>query len=397
MRVSLPRFSPVWSGSRYYFTFFGALAAWLPFLAVYFHHLGLSGPQIGVLSALQPAAGFLLAAPLASLADRKGWQIPMLSFFSVGMGFSMLLVMTARSFFLLLPVMALFAAFYSPIIPLADSAAAAMASRYRVGYGSMRLWGSLSYALMAAICGFLWLHFGYRAMFPTAAAIYLLLAWFGKRLERVEREPPATPRIPWGDLVRNRTLMVLLASTFIVGAAMGVDMTFTGIYMTHLGGGAELVGGMFGLSAMFELPAMRSSAPLVQRLGGRTTLLIAYACFATAYLGYAVSPTPWVMIGLSVFRGLGFGLFYATTVHLVHDLAPKAWGSTLQGIMNALAFGLAQLISRPAGGAIYDGLGPSAAFLGAGLTVAVGAALLGSAGWLGHASYAEMTPQTTGD
>ncbi len=387
----------MWGGSRFYFAFFGALAAWLPFLAVYFHHLGLSGPQIGLLSALQPAAGFLLAAPMASLADRRGWHLPMLSFCSVGMGLSMLLVMTARSFLVLLPVMALFAAFYSPIIPLADSTAAAMASRHRVGYGSMRLWGSLSYALMAAICGFLWLRFSYRAMFPTAAAIYLVLAWLSRGLEEVEREPRAARRIPWGEMIRNRTLVVLLASTFIVGAALGVDMTFTGIYMTHLGGGAELVGIMFGLSAMFELPAMRSSAPLVQRLGGRTTLLIAYACFATAYLGYAVSPLPWVMIGFSVFRGLGFGLFYATTVHLIHDLAPRAWGSTLQGIMNALAFGLAQLISRPAGGAIYDSLGPSATYLAAGLTVVLGAAVLGSAGWLSRTSYAEMTPQTTGD
>lgn len=397
MRFSLPQVSPVWAGSRFYFTFFGALAAWLPFLAVYFHHLGLSGPQIGLLSALQPAAGFLLAAPLASLADRRGWHLRMLSVCSIGLGVSMLLVMTAGSFLVLLPVMALFAAFYSPIIPLADSTATAMASRYRVGYGSMRLWGSFSYAVMAAVCGFLWLHFGYRAMFPTAAAIYLLLAWIARRLEEVEREPRAEQRIPWGDLIRNRTLVVLLVSTFVVGAAMGVDMTFTGIYMTHLGGGAELVGVMFGLSAMFELPAMRSSAPLVQRLGGRTTLLIAYACFATAYLGYAISPVPWVMIGFSVFRGLGFGLFYATTVHLIHELAPRAWGSTLQGIMNASAFGLAQLVSRPAGGALYDGLGPSATYLAAGLTVVLGAALLGSGGWLTRTSYAEMTPHTTSD
>jgi MFS family permease len=88
------------------------------------------------------------------------------------------------------------------------------------------------------------------------------------------------------------------------------------------------------------------------------------------------------MVGFSVFRGLGFGLFYASTVHLVHDLAPRAWGSTLQGVMNALAFGLAQLISRPAGGAIYDGLGPSAAFVTAGLAVLLAMALMGSGGWL---------------
>jgi MFS family permease len=148
--------------------------------------------------------------------------------------------------------------------------------------------------------------------------------------------------------------------------------------MTHLGGGAELVGLMFGLSAMFELPAMRWSAPLVRRIGGPYALLIAYGCFATAYLGYAISPSPLVMIGFSVFRGLAFGLFYASTVHLVHEMAPKQWSSTLQAVMNALAFGLAQLISRPGSGAIYDSFGPSAAFVAAGGAVLVAMLIMGS-------------------
>jgi PPP family 3-phenylpropionic acid transporter len=379
--MRLPRLSPLVRGSRFYFTFFGALAVWLPFLTVYFHRLGLDGPQIGLLAAMQPAAGFLLAAPVASLADRRGWHLPMLAVCSVGLALSMLLVMTARSFLVLLPCMALFSAFYSPIIPLADSTAAAMASRYRVGYGSMRLWGSLSYALMAPICGSLWVHIGYRAMFPIAAVIYFLLAWLARGLEEVEREPRGDRRLPWREVAGNRFLVVLLVSTFVAGGALGVDMTFTSIYMTHLGGGAALVGLMFGLSAMFELPAMRLSTPLVRSLGGPATLVIAYGCFATAYLGYAVSPNPWVMVGFSVFRGLAFGLFYAATVHLVHELAPKAWGSTLQGVMNGLAFGLAQLISRPAGGAIYDGLGPSSTFVAAGAAVLLAAALMGSAGF----------------
>jgi PPP family 3-phenylpropionic acid transporter len=395
MGRSLPRIPPLWGGSIFYFAFFGALAAWLPFLAVYFHHMGLSGPQIGLLSALQPAAGFLLAAPLTALADRRGWHLRMLSLFCAGLALSMLLLMAAKGFLVLLPVMALFAAFYSPIVPLADSAAAAMASRYKAGYGTMRLWGSLSYACMAALCGLLWLRFGYAAMFPTAAAIYLLLTWISRTLEEVERVPRAAARIPWGELARNRFLVVLLASTFIAGAALGVDMTFTGIYMTHLGGDAGLVGLLFGLSAICELPAMRLSTPLVRRLGGPATLMIAYGCLVTAYFGYAVSPVPWVMVVFSLFRGLGFGFLYASTVHLIHELAPAAWRSTFQGIMNALAFGLAQLISRPAGGLIYDGAGPSAAFVAAGITALLAIALMGTgARLLRDKTYPVAVPAT---
>jgi MFS family permease len=64
-----------------------------------------------------------------------------------------------------------------------------------------------------------------------------------------------------------------------------------------------------------------------------------------------------------VIQGLGFGLFFPTTVRLVSEWGPPEWTSTSQGIMNAGLWGLAPLVAAPVGGVVYDAFGPVAVFL----------------------------------
>jgi PPP family 3-phenylpropionic acid transporter len=365
--------SPAVRGSGFYFAFFAALAAWIPFINVYFHDLGLEGWQIGLLSALLPAATFLLATPFTALADRHGRHLRVLSLGCVGLGLSLLLFIVPTDFAVLLGLMAILAVCYSPLTPLADSTVAGMALRHGLNYGGMRLWGSLSFALVSIGSGALWQRLGYHLMFAVAAGLYLLVAWSARGLEDTAAGERTTG-IPLRGILRDRFLVILLLSTFLAGSAVGMDITFAGIYMTHLGGNGFFVGMIFGLSAVFELPTMRYSERISSLLGGPGCLMLAYGLFGIAYLGYAFSPTPAVMLAFSVARGLAYGLFYASTIRLISTLAPPTWSGTLQGIMNSLGIGLAQLLSRPLSGIIYDTLGPPSVYLASAACVA--AALL---------------------
>ena len=47
----------------------------------------------------------------------------------------------------------------------------------------MRLWGSLSFAVVALACGALWQRVGFRIMFPLAGALLLLVALSTRLLE----------------------------------------------------------------------------------------------------------------------------------------------------------------------------------------------------------------------
>src|SRR5438270_4054336 len=109
--------SPPLRGGLFYLLFYGELAVYLPFLNVYFRHLGLSGWHIGLLAAVVPCLAFVLIPPLTLLADRTRRRKAMLAIASLGCGLTLLLLYLPRTFLALLPLMVLLAVFRSPLIP----------------------------------------------------------------------------------------------------------------------------------------------------------------------------------------------------------------------------------------------------------------------------------------
>ena len=134
----------------------------------------------------------------------------------------------------------------------------------------------------------------------------------------------------------------------MVGAALGMDGAFQGVYVNHLGGGGLIVGLLFGVSAFSEFPSMRYAGDIARRLGGPSTLLLSYALLGAAYAGFALARDPLVLVPLAMVKGFGFGLYFVSTVRLVDERTPPEWASTIQAALNAGAGGLAPLAGQPA-------------------------------------------------
>jgi MFS transporter, PPP family, 3-phenylpropionic acid transporter len=356
------RLSPTTRASLFYLAFYFSMAAYLPFINVYFRTLGLSGWKIGVLSALLPAMSLLIVPALAVVADRRRWRVRLLAATVSGCAVSLTLLMLPRGFLALLPLMAVFSAFYSPIVPLADTSIVGMAARYDLNYGGMRLWGSLGFAVSAALFGGIWQYTGYRAMFAVAAGLSVVVAYLALSLDE-SGHSQRRQRTPLRAIVQDRLLVAVLVTTFLAASSVGMEFTFVGIYMSNLGGSGLLVGLLFAVAAMFELPSMRYSGAIAGRIGAGETLLLGYGLLVVSYLGYAAAPNPYALLACSVVRGLGFGLFYVSTIRMLNERAPAEWAATVQGISNATAYGLGQLITRPLGGRIYDVFGPRVLYL----------------------------------
>jgi PPP family 3-phenylpropionic acid transporter len=367
------KLTPTRRGSIYYLAYWAAVGIYMPFTNVYFVRLGLSGREIGLLAALLPLMTLTAAPALAGLADRRGWRVRILALSLVGLGVALILLSFPRSFAELAPLMVLLALARGPIGPIADSLVARMAARHRLNFGGMRLWGSLGFALVTIASGALWQRIGYGPMFALAGLAFLPVALCARLLEEgpvVER----AARRPLREVARDRGLIVLLAAACLVGAALGMDGAFQGVYVNHLGGGGLIVGLLFGVSAFSEFPSMRYAGDIARRLGGPRTLLLSYALLGAGYAGFALARDPLVLVPLAVVKGFGFGLYFVSTVRLVDERTPPEWASTIQAALNAGAGGLAPLVAALLGGAIYDALGPSFVFVAC--TIALGLAML---------------------
>jgi len=409
--VTVPHPSPAVRGARYYTLYWGVVGVYYPFLGVYLAQLGLSGREIGVLYALLPFMA-LVAAPFVSLlADLKGWRVRLLVGALLALAPVTLALALPRAFWGIFPLLALLALLRAVAEPLADSLAVRMAARYRLRYGTLRLWGSLSFAATALLFGWLWERAGFGLMFPATGLLFLLVAFSAMGLEEGHTQA-LTPRRPFWEVGRDRGLVALFVASLFVGASLGVFNTFSGVYLADLGAGEFLVGALFALSALCELPTMRLAdrmlgtrptrcaealptvAGLVPVIGDRSSpavLLLSYGLLTLAYLGYGLTAVPTLLLLFGALKGLGFGLFFVGTVRLVDARTPPHWSSTFQSlIMGAAAFGLGQLVASPLGGLLYDLVSPGSVFLACALlSVAAGLTLLGARGAFAPALQAE--------
>lgn len=370
-----PFFSPSRRGSVYYAGFWAIIGVYAPFMNVYFSRLGLTASQIGLLSTLFPLMMLVTAPVLSALADRYARRRTMLQASLVTSALMLFLLGVPQEFAALALVSLVFAFFRSPATAIADGLIARMASRYRLNYGNMRLWGSLSFAIAAVASGLAWRQLGFRPMFALAAALTAPLLLFTTLLEEgppVDRQR----RQPFRKVAGNPGLVVIVASAFLLGAGMNTCFNFGSIYLDSLGGDPFALGLFSAIMAFCEVPAMRNSDYLLRRLGGPRALILASGMSAVAAAGFAVAQGPTALLVANAGRGFGFGLFYVCAVRLVNDRVPEEWSSTAQAMLGAAMMGLAPLLSSPVGGWVYDTLGPVALFAGATFVVVLAMAMV---------------------
>ena len=116
--------------------------------------------------------------------------------------------------------------------------------------------------------------------------------------------------------------------------------------------------------AAFNLVAAIISYPagvLSDRWGGRTMLLVSYAIFFVAYLGFAVTKNVYLIGILFIVYGLYQGIFRTVGKAMASDLVPEqvrasgiGWYSSTVGIL--------QLISSVVAGLLWDQIGHVAVF-----------------------------------
>ena len=362
--------NPLLKGALFYLGFFGGMGMFLPFINVYWRQeFGFSGRQIGLLSLVRPLMAVVFAIPVASFADRRQWRIPILMSTLIGTGLVFVFAGYLYTFTAWMIGVLLMAIVMSPTMPLADSLIARMSLRHHLNYGTMRLYGSVGFAFTAIAGGALWEQIGFKAMFFITGMVFLPVFFFASKLEEGASDPEQQEQPSFWAIMQDRGLIVLVIASFFMGAALNISIIFDGIYMKFLGGTEVFVGLMFGLTALCELPAMHYRDRLAERLGGLPTLLLAYSIFTMTFLGYILVSQPWMLLCMAIFKGLGFGLCWVSTIQLSSERAPSNWASTVQSVISASFFGIAPLMASPLGGEIYDHFGPRSVFLCASLLV----------------------------
>ncbi len=375
--------NPATIGSAYYLFFWSMFALYIPFFNVYLKELGLTGVQIGIVGALSPLMVLTVGPMVSAMADRRSQRRRFLRFSFIGLAIVLLLYRFPTSFWGIFVLVLFEATIRSPMIPIADSIIVRMATNNGLNYGGMRMWGSLGFAVMAIMGGILWGNYGYTPMFMVTAVAIIPSLWLTNHLPETTPRPTKSRRIP-RQFIHDPALLTMYIGALLVGVGLFATMIFGGIHIVQLGGTQLHVGLLFGLSALTEVPIMRSSDWLIARFRGERVLLFSYIMLGISFVAYAVAWSPWALIVGAIIKGVGYGLFFVVTVRLIDSRVPAEWVSTAQSLYAACFMGLSPLLTTALSGYVFDKWGAGWLFGGSTAVVVIAVILLAFAshrGW----------------
>lgn len=327
-----------------YVAIFFAQGALIPYMTLYFSQakFDLSPSQVGTIVAILPILSIGVQPLWGMLADRTGrvrsWLI--LSMVSAALISFTFLVATEYVWIVLL--MLAWSVFQCAHIPLVDMMTLDYTTRSRVDYGAIRLYGSAGFAIAVFMVGRIsdtaW---GLSSTF-ILSAVFLLIGGAivrGISENRTTHETKVAP-LKWSAVITPSFLLFLVGGMLVFGPIYANNYYF-GLYVTNIGGSTTLVGTLFLVAVLCEIPFMKVAHQIVFKFGNRNVL--AGAAFISAIRNgwLAMEPPIWVIWILAIVQGLVVGLLIPVGLQFVRQLVDRQVSSTAIGIYMALTSGLA--------------------------------------------------------
>ena len=353
----------------FYFLYYGAFAAFMPYIVLYYQSLGFNGAQIGLLTSLSPLLALTGAPLLTGLADSARRH-------RLVMSLAMLVTVTVIALFPLLttflPVLAavvFYALLSSPVISMADSATMTALGKQPELYGRLRLGGTIGWGIASPIIGAFIQDHELRLVFYIAAAgmfLALLVSQnFSYRQSSTVHSPLSGARL----LLANRRFVLFLLMALASGIGLSTVNNYLFPYMEELHISKSLMGVSMTLSSVSELPVLLFSNRLLKRLKPHGLLVLGMGMTALRLLLFAAASSATEVLVFQLINGLTFGAVWVAGVSYAEQSAPPGLSASAQGLFSAVVFGVGAAIGGFAGSLLLEALGGRLMFLVAGVFV----------------------------
>lgn len=342
--------------------YYGSNAVYQGYISLYYTHLGFHSAQLGMISAATAAAALIAQPVWGRLGDRTRSRRRLLCILCLLSAASLPLALPGRSFAAQILAAMAFYAFFCALLPLGD----AILLQTRDGaFGAYRLAGGASFAIAGAAFGAARGWLGPGGAIWISAGLILLTALAALALP----DSPGEQRGGRGSMIallRDRTLLRMLAFVLPLQMTMGYFHTFHAPHFKSLAGGSDALLGLgYLISAVSEAPYLLLSGRIYRRFGAEKPMCIAALILALrwAVLGGAESAIAALLS--QILHGGGFIVITVSMAHWIADHVPEEMKASGQALLNMVSFGAARVTGNLLGGMLAKLLGQGRAFFGA--------------------------------
>jgi PPP family 3-phenylpropionic acid transporter len=354
----------------FYGAFFVYLGLSMPFIPAWLAAKGLDAREIGIVLAA-PMVVRVFAVPLATrLADRFGMLRRALiaaSFASVA-GFA--LVGAVSGFVAILATYALATALLAPVMPFADALALRGLRSHTASYGSVRLWGSVTFIVANVVGGLLLARLGAANVIWAVVAALALGAAAALALDppAPEAGAPAESRTPAGSVWRAPGFVAVVMGASLIQASHAVMYGFATLQWSARGIPGPAIGVLWAIGVIAEVGLFALSSRMVGWFGAIGMILLGGLGGVVRWTAMAFDPPTAALPLLQGLHALSFAATHLGTMHYLAQVAPARRGATaqgdfvaVQGIVFAAAMGLSGGLVEAYGSHAYGAMAAAAA------------------------------------
>lgn len=347
--------------------FWSAAGMMAPFLSAYYKSIGLTSLQIGALFAISPICAICIQPLWAYVSDKTGKRSTVLGVLAVCTAFACLLYYAGKTFLSCMAATIVVALFSSALLPLCDAIVIDRAETFRCNFATIRIGGTLGYALVVVLVGMLverWPGIQF-ALAWMGYLIFALAVWHIPAGEEPERKPArkaAGEAASEKGIFVDREIFFVLLFAFIMSIGLGFCGSFTGVYVLELGHSTKLVGILSCVSALSEVPVLLCVRKLTKRFGEIPLLILSMAMTSLRLflIGQGMISA---MIDGQLLQGVTYMTTYYCCTRYISTHVKPGKISQGQSVLTLVQSGLAAVTGNMAGGWLVDYAGTKNAFM----------------------------------
>lgn len=349
----------IWLMRAYYLLFTGAGGFIYPFISLFYKQQGLNGTQMGWLGTIASLVSLVSAPLFGRLSDNISNPRRLLQICLFGSALMFAWLSQQSSFIWMAAIIGAAAFIGSPIFPLSDAQALSIADE-KQGYGSIRLWGSLGWAITAFTGGWLVAQVGLVSVFMGFAAMNVLciltLHWIVTPPRHTGQDRPPQPPLKEliASLFRDRALIGLTVAFLVMWLADNGRGNFETLYMKSLGASDQLIGWAYTYPALMELPIMLWADRLMRKFSAAWLLTLAILLQGMAILVVVLFPSINSLLFQRAASGVYYSFYAVASVAYATQHAPSGQGATVLTLYFVTLAGVISLVASPISGAIFD-------------------------------------------
>ena len=345
-----------------YFIYFGVLGIFLPYFNLYCYHIGLSGFQIGALSALRSATLVFFPIIWGKVADKYQARKPiyiLCNFISAGIW---IFYFYTVSFWSMVVITVCYGMFYAPIISFLEAFTIDVLGKKKKNYGKIRVWGSISFILLVTIQGYIIDIYSINIILALILTGSIIQSFVSVKIPdiHIKKEKAATPD---KKVLINKRVIIFLFCSFLMLVSHSAYYGFFSIHMENMGYDNSFIGIAWALAAFFEIFVMIKSNFIFKRFSMENVLSFSFFVAAIRWFLLFFIEAPAAILFSQVLHAVTYGTFHIASILYMDFLTPEGSKTIGQAINNSLTYGFGLMTGFFINGYLYEKTGSFTLFI----------------------------------